>query len=80
MVVVTSVEFNKNVNKYMKIATTQKVVIQHSETETLELQMQDNLPDDFNEAITFDELMEGIDQGLEEMFRNKPIHALCLRK
>ena len=72
MVVVTSVEFNENVNKYMKIATTQKVVIQHSETEILELQMRDNLPDDFNEAITFDELMEGIDRGLEDMFRNKP--------
>ena len=71
MVVVTSVEFSKNVNKYMEMATTQKVVIQHNETKMLELQMQDNLPDDFNEAISFDELMEGINQGLEEIFSNK---------
>ena len=70
--VITSIEFSKNINKYMEIATKQKVVIQHNETEILELQMQDNLPNDFNEAITFDELMDGIDKGLEEMFRNKP--------
>ena len=72
MVVITSTEFGKNVNKYMEIATTQKVVIQRSETETLELHIQDDLLDDFNDAITFEELMVDINFGLEKMFKNKP--------
>ena len=72
MVVVTSAEFGKNINKYMEIATKQKVVIQRSETETLELHIQDNLPDDFDEAITFEELITNINCGLEKMFLNKP--------
>ena len=71
MVVITSTEFGKNVNKYMEIATKQKVVIQHSETKTLELHMQNDLPDDFHRGITKEELMVNITKGLEEMFRNK---------
>lgn len=56
----------------MKKAKTEKAVIQRDKNDTPALAKQeDDLPEDFYEGITRDELMKGIEQDLRDMFKQK---------
>ena len=58
--------------KYLDIAKTEKVVIQRGRNETFVLVAQNNAEeDDLNRAITVDEVLARVREGLNEMFERK---------
>lgn len=53
--------------KYLNLATTERVVIQRGETETFVLSRQEHTPDDLLRAITGDELLRRLIPRIEKL-------------
>ena len=72
MIVISSAELRNNMKKYLDIAKTEKVLIQRGRNETFVLGAQENAAvEDLNRAITVDEVLARVREGLNEMFERK---------
>ena len=72
MVIISSAELRNNMKKYLDIAKTEKVVIQRGRNETFVLVAQNNAAEeDLARAITVDDVLERVREGLNEMFERK---------
>ena len=72
MVIISSSELRNNMKKYLDIAKNEKVVIQRGRNETFVLVAQNNAVDeDLSRAITVDEVIARVREGLNEMFERK---------
>jgi hypothetical protein len=67
MVVISSAELRNNMKKYLNLAATEAVVIQRGKTETFMLTRQDNLPEDFHQAISADEAIVRVENGMRRI-------------
>ena len=78
MVIISSAELRNNMKKYLDIAKNEKVVIQRGRNETLVLVAQNNAAEeDLNRAITVDEVLARVREGLNEMFERKEGHNIA---
>ena len=78
MVIISSAEFRNNMKKYLDIAKTEKVVTQRGRNETFVLVAQNNAAEeDLNRAITVDEVLARVREGLNEMFERKESNKLA---
>ena len=78
MVIISSAELRNNMKKYLDIAKNEKVVIQRGRNETLVLVAQNNAADeDLSRAITVDEVLARVREGLNEMFERKEGHNIA---
>ena len=72
MVIISSAELRNNMKKYLDLAKTEKVVIQRGRNETFVLVAQNNMAEeDLSRAITVDEVIARVSEGLKEMFERK---------
>ena len=72
MVIISSAELRNNMKKYLDIAKNEKVVIQRGKNETFVLAAQNvNSNEDLSRAITVDEVLARVREGLNEMFERK---------
>ena len=72
MVIISSAELRNNMKKYLDIAKNEKVVIQRGRNETFVLVAQNNAADeDLSRAITVDDVLARVREGLNEMFERK---------
>ena len=72
MVIISSAELRNNMKKYLDIAKNEKVVIQRGSIETFVLVAQNNATDDdLARAITVDDVLAKVREGLTEMFERK---------
>ena len=72
MVIISSAELRNNMKKYLDIAKKEKVVIQRGKNETFVLVAQNvNSNEDLGRAITVDEVLARVREGLNEMFERK---------
>lgn len=72
MVVISSAELRSNMKKYLDIAKREQVLIQRGKNETFVLSMQQNPVEyDLTRAITVDEVIAKVREGLTEMFERK---------
>ncbi|MDH6311432.1 hypothetical protein M2137_000182 [Parabacteroides sp. PFB2-10] len=70
MIVITSAELRNNMEKYLDMAKTQKVIIQRGKTETFVLSGGVVEPDlVLKEAMTAEEMLVGIEEDVRELFR-----------
>lgn len=78
MVIISSAELRNNMKKYLDIAKKEKVVIQRGRNETFVLVAQNNTAEeDLNRAITVDEVLARVREGLNEMFERKESQKLA---
>ena len=78
MVIISSAELRNNMKKYLDIAKNEQVVIQRGINETFVLVAQNNAADeDLNRAITVDEVLARVREGLNEMFERKEGHNIA---
>ena len=64
--------------KYLDIAKSEKVVIQRGKNETFVLVAQNvNSNEDLSRAITVDEVLARVREGLNEMFERKEGHNIA---
>ena len=76
MVIISSAELRNNMKKYLDIAKNEKVVIQRGRNETFVLVAQNTAADeDLSRAITVDEVLARVREGLNEMFERKRIQG-----
>ena len=76
MIIISSAELRNNMKKYLDIAKKEKVVIQRGRNETFVLVAQNNAAEeDLNRAITVDEVLARVREGLNEMFERKRIQG-----
>lgn len=72
MVVISSAELRSNMKKYLDIATREQVLIQRGKNETFILTAQQNPVEyDLARAITVDEVIAKVREGLTEMYERK---------
>ena len=72
MVVISSAEFRNNMKKYLDTAKSDRVIIQRGKNESFVLVAQNNAPDDdLSRAITVDDVLDKVREGLTEMFTRK---------
>ena len=72
MVVISSAELRNNMKKYLDIARTERVVIQRGRDESFVLVAQNNASNaDLAHAITVDDVIERVREGLTQMFEKK---------
>ena len=72
MVIISSAELRNNMKKYLDIAKNEMVVIQRGRNETFVLVAQNNAADeDLSRAITVDEVLARVREGVNEMFERK---------
>ncbi len=72
MIIISSAELRNNMKKYLDMAKTEKVVIQRGKNETFVLVAQNNATaEDLNRAITVDDVIARVREGLNEMFEKK---------
>ena len=72
MVIISSAELRNNMKKYLDIAKNEKVLIQRGKNETFVLVAQNvNSNEDLSRAITVDEVLARVREGLNEMFERK---------
>ena len=77
MVVVSSSELRGNMKKYLDIAKREQVLIQRGKNETFVLMVQQNpVEQDLARAITVDEVIAKVREGLTEMFEKKEAEIL----
>ena len=77
MVIISSAELRNNMKKYLDIAKNEKVVIQRGKNETFVLVAQNvNSNEDLSRAITVDEVLARVREGLNEMFERKEGHNI----
>ena len=78
MVIISSAELRNNMKKYLDIAKNEKVVIQRGRNETFVLVAQSNAAEeDLNRAITVDDVLARVREGLNEMFERKEGHNIA---
>ena len=78
MVIISSAELRNNMKKYLVIAKNEKVVIQRGKNETFVLVAQNvNSNEDLSRAITVDEVLARVREGLNEMFERKEGHNIA---
>ena len=78
MVIISSAELRNNMKKYLDIAKNEKVVIQRGKNETFVLVAQNvNSNEDLSRAITVDEVLARVREGLNEMFERKQGHNIA---
>ena len=78
MVIISSAELRNNMKKYLDIAKNEKVVIQRGKNETFVLVAQNvNSNEDLSRAITVDEGLARVREGLNEMFERKEGHNIA---
>lgn len=78
MVIISSAELRNNMKKYLDIAKNEKVVIQRGKNETFILVAQNvTSNEDLNRAITVDEVLARVREGLNEMFERKEGHNIA---
>ena len=78
MVIISSAELRNNMKKYLDIAKNEQVVIQRGRNETIVLVAQNNAAEeDLNRAITVDEVLARVREGLNEMFERKEGHNIA---
>lgn len=78
MVIISSAELRNNMKKYLDIAKNEKVVIQRGKNETFVLVAQNiNSNEDLSRAITVDEVLARVREGLNEMFERKEGHNIA---
>ena len=78
MVIISSAELRNNMKKYLDLAKKEKVVIQRGRNETFVLVAQNNAAEeDLNRAITVDEVLARVREGLNEMFERKEGNKLA---
>ena len=72
MVVISSAELRSNMKKYLDIAKREQVLIQRGKNETFVLTAQQNPVEyDLARAITLDEVIAKVREGLTEMYERK---------
>lgn len=72
MVVISSAELRSNMKKYLDIARKEQVLIQRGKNETFVLTAQQNPVEyDLARAVTVDEVIAKVREGLAEMFEKK---------
>ena len=72
MVVISSAELRNNMKKYLDLARTERVVIQRGRDESFVLVAQNNATGaDLSRAITVDDVIERVREGLTQMFERK---------
>ena len=72
MVVISSAELRNNMKKYLDLARTERVVIQRGRDESFVLIAQNNASDaDLARAITVDDVIDRVREGLTQMFERK---------
>lgn len=72
MVIISSAELRNNMKKYLDIAQKEKVIIQRGRNETFVLVAQNKADEeDLNRAITVDDVLARVREGLNEMFERK---------
>jgi predicted ATPase len=74
MKVISSAELRNNMKKYLDTARMETVIIQRGKNETFVLTRQDDLPEDFNRAISMDEAILRVEAGMRKIIeRHKQI-------
>jgi hypothetical protein len=80
MKVISSAELRNNMKKYLDLASSETVLIQRGRNETFllqkkefipEIEISDEVPEDFHRAITVEEAKIRVQKGLREMFKIK---------
>ena len=72
MIVISSAEFRNNMKKYLDTAKNERVIIQRGKNETFVLVAQNNASEaDLARAITVDDVIDRVREGLNEMFAKK---------
>ena len=72
MVVISSAELRNNMKKYLDMARTELLIIQRGRDESFVLIAQNNAPEaDLARAITVDDVIERVREGLTQMFERK---------
>ena len=73
MRVISSSELTNNVNKYLDLAATERIVIQRGKDETFVLIREDFLEpdDDLERAVSGHELLAGIEADIREAYRKR---------
>ena len=72
MVVISTAELRNNLKKYLDLARTERVVIQRGRDESFVLIAQNHASAaDLARAITVDDVIERVREGLTEMFERK---------
>ena len=72
MIVISTAELRNNLKKYLDLARTERVVIQRGRDESFVLIAQNNAPDaDLARAITVDEFIDIVRDGLTQLFERK---------
>ena len=72
MVVISSAELRSNMKKYLDIAKTEQVLIQRGKNETFVLSAQQTPVEyDLARAVTVDDVIAQVREGLTEMFERK---------
>ncbi len=80
MKVISSAELRNNMKKYLDLAGSETVVIQRGRNETFllqkreyipEIEISDEVPEDFHRAITVEEAKVRVQRGLKKMFKMK---------
>lgn len=78
MVIISSAELRNNMKKYLDIAKTEKVIIQRGRNESFVLVAQNTVAgEDLDRAITVDEVIARVREGLNEMFERKEGHDIA---
>jgi hypothetical protein len=72
MVVISSTELSNNIEKYLNMAKTERIIIQHGRLELFELTLKNHQEEsgveDLEYAITGDELLKRITPRIEKLF------------
>ena len=72
MIVISSSELRNNMKKYLDIAKKEKVIVQRGRNESFVLVAQNIADDeDLNRAITVEEVLVKVREGLSDMFDRK---------
>ena len=78
MVIISSAELRNNMKKYLDIAKTEKVIIQRGRNESFVLVAQNTAAGaELDRAITVDEVIARVREGLNEMFERKEGHNIA---
>ena len=74
MIIISSGELSSNMKKYLDTAKKETVIIQRGKSETFVLQQIEKYPepdDDLANAITLDELFEGVKSHIHAIFKKE---------
>lgn len=78
MVVISSAELRNNLKKYLDLARTERVIIQRGRDESFVLVAQNNASDDdLTRAITVDDVIDRVREGLTQMFERKEAERIA---